>query len=396
MTRDPPTKAPESNAPQDPAELVPTPIAPAEQSNAAPTLIGDEDFLLVDDLGLFGPEPEPALFRPRPLELPAPEVDQEALLEAVAERELDVEIAEELRHEERERRSWFTFRRIVRALTVLLAVAIPVPLWLGREYYRLPLGQRPLHEWHDWLRPSGKLGLTCGLLGTGLLVFALAYVLRKSLEKPLGFAGLKRWMTAHVACAVLGTGLIVVHTGLWPHSVLGTGALLALGVVIASGIAGRYLLRFLPRTVETSATGKEAVERRLRVYENKLVGLGLAREQLTSQEPARARGRLDFLIPALVKLARQGRSHVKERKRLADVAALHESGTSRVPLLRLLLDRLCRERFLLTGYHELCRMVSAWRFLHRWFTILLIATATYHVLIAVKFGDLWILRGVGR
>jgi len=39
------------------------------------------------------------------------------------------------------------------------------------------------------------------------------------------------------------------------------------------------------------------------------------------------------------------------------------------------------------------RLLQTWRFLHRWLAILLLAALLLHIVVAVRFGDLWILGG---
>jgi hypothetical protein len=39
------------------------------------------------------------------------------------------------------------------------------------------------------------------------------------------------------------------------------------------------------------------------------------------------------------------------------------------------------------------RLLQTWRFLHRWLAILLLVAVLLHIVVAVRFGDLWILGG---
>jgi len=39
------------------------------------------------------------------------------------------------------------------------------------------------------------------------------------------------------------------------------------------------------------------------------------------------------------------------------------------------------------------RLLQTWRFLHRWLAILLLVALLLHIIVAVRFGDLWILGG---
>jgi len=40
------------------------------------------------------------------------------------------------------------------------------------------------------------------------------------------------------------------------------------------------------------------------------------------------------------------------------------------------------------------RLLQTWRFLHRWLAILLLTALILHIFVSVRFGDLWILKGI--
>jgi cytochrome b561 len=47
----------------------------------------------------------------------------------------------------------------------------------------------------------------------------------------------------------------------------------------------------------------------------------------------------------------------------------------------------------LDRHRELRSLMASWRFLHRWLALLMLAVILCHIVVAFKFGDLWILRG---
>lgn len=80
--------------------------------------------------------------------------------------------------------------------------------------------------------------LHMGIWGTLFIVLALTYSWRKRRGR---WGKLRLWLRFHMIMASLGAALILWHTGLRFHNVLGwlsTGLLL---VICASGVAGRYI-----------------------------------------------------------------------------------------------------------------------------------------------------------
>jgi len=56
-----------------------------------------------------------------------------------------------------------------------------------------------------------------------------------------------------------------------------------------------------------------------------------------------------------------------------------------------LVERLCRERRWVVRYKEFRHLIGTWRFLHRWLAVVLMATVFFHILLSLRFGDLWIM-----
>ncbi len=56
-----------------------------------------------------------------------------------------------------------------------------------------------------------------------------------------------------------------------------------------------------------------------------------------------------------------------------------------------LLKQFCRERSWLLRYHELRGLLGSWRFFHRWLAIVMLAVAAFHIGLAIRYGDLWII-----
>jgi hypothetical protein len=51
------------------------------------------------------------------------------------------------------------------------------------------------------------------------------------------------------------------------------------------------------------------------------------------------------------------------------------------------------ERQWLIRYYELRSLMGRWRFLHRWFAIVVLVMAVFHIIVSVQMGNLWFLKG---
>jgi hypothetical protein len=143
--------------------------------------------------------------------------------------------------------------------------AIAALAWRGRDYYALPLLERPHHELHWDLKPGGEVARWYGVTGFGLLVAMLGYSVRKRVPALSRLGRLRAWLDFHIWCGVTGPLLIVLH------SALKVGGLIAIAfwsmiAVALSGIFGRYLYAFIPRDaggLEVPLAGAALRDRRL-------------------------------------------------------------------------------------------------------------------------------------
>lgn len=139
------------------------------------------------------------------------------------------------------------FRAVFLTIGILVASSV-----VGGGYYFAPLEDRARSPWHPWLRPSGYIGQTAGIISLLIFVFLWLYPLRKK-YRWLGFTGtMARWLDGHVGLALILPFLAAVHASWRFEGVIGLGYL-SMIVVALSGIAGRYLYVHIPR----SATGLE-------------------------------------------------------------------------------------------------------------------------------------------
>ncbi|MCA8960784.1 MAG: DUF4405 domain-containing protein [Planctomycetes bacterium] len=300
--------------------------------------------------------------------------------------ELDAEIADELAQQAR----LATLLRFVRAGGVVLVGLLAVLTWIGWPYYALPLASRPFHPFHDALRSSGSIGLTLGIGATVLMLASLAYLVRKRLVPWLGARTLTGWMRFHVAAGVLGPGLALVHASFVPTSFLGGLAIAAMAIVLGSGFAGRYLLMYVPKSADGGEVQIADLRRRLRVYRQKLIDLGVDASLIrVDDDDAPKSRRTPWLITAVVRVLLGDRESRRELRELTEAVQQQQGLGEEAGTVLVLVRRLCRERQWFVRHRELRRMVSAWRFAHRWLAIVMFAAIVFHVGLALRYANLF-------
>jgi hypothetical protein len=132
-------------------------------------------------------------------------------------------------------------------LLLLLLVFLIVINLLGISYYRLPNAERVRSAWHPWLKPTGIIGQSMGIVALVLFLSLWLYPLRKKFRW-LSFTGtVSRWLDIHVLIGLCIPLTAAVHAA-WHFTGLiglGYGAML---VAWLSGILGRYIYARIPHS----------------------------------------------------------------------------------------------------------------------------------------------------
>jgi hypothetical protein len=118
---------------------------------------------------------------------------------------------------------------------------------VGVQYYSAPLGERLRHPMHAWLRPSGYIGQTAGLLTFAGFLFMWLFPLRKRFRKVEWLGPVPRWLDTHIAVGIMLPLLGAIHASFRVSGVIGLGYISML-IVCASGFIGRYLYVRIPRS----------------------------------------------------------------------------------------------------------------------------------------------------
>ncbi len=130
-------------------------------------------------------------------------------------------------------------------LTGLLLLGL---LIYGFNYYWLSAAQRALSPKHDYLKPSGTIGLRLGMIGFLMFLLIYLYPLRKKWAW-LGRQGKSRhWLDFHVLLGLSAPIVITFHAS-FKFSGLAGVAYWIMIIVSLSGIVGRYIYAQIPRSL---------------------------------------------------------------------------------------------------------------------------------------------------
>ncbi|MFL5305850.1 MAG: NAD(P)-binding domain-containing protein [Polyangia bacterium] len=280
--------------------------------------------------------------------------------------------------------SWRVPLAMVAAGLVICAVLAAV----GSDYYLLPRALRYRDPRHALLKPSGAWGHGVGILATLFMLSNFAYSARKRLKMFKRSGPIAPWLRFHVFVGVMSPLTILFHSAWQWGNQLATATYVALIVVMATGLVGRFLyglIRFDARDVERMTE--------LRAQLRPVV------ERVATPEPFSYRPVLAPLMLWLehgfgaalwwnVSVARVPRNAVALWRSLGSMRQLllHPRAYAR---LRGDMFRLTWLRFRSQYHRPLKRVMTVWRVLHVASALVLIALIGLHVWVSLRVGFKW-------
>jgi hypothetical protein len=281
--------------------------------------------------------------------------------------------------------------RCARWAALALVAGLALLLVAGLPYYVAPIARRVRHPWHPWLRPSGALGQSLGLLALAMFLFLWLYPLRKKLRRSAWLGPVPLWLEVHIVCGMLVPLVAAMHAGWRFEGLIGLGYL-AMLVVCLSGFVGRYLYVRIPRSRQGVAlTLDEVATTRRTLLEEIADAAGRPQEEIERRlEPgvpgAPSRNPLVLVARMLrddiarrrvvAALRREMRGRIHERARLRRAAALARREMA-----------LAQQVAMLDGLHRLFRW---WHAAHRPFALTALIAVLLHVAVAIAMGQTWL------
>lgn len=266
----------------------------------------------------------------------------------------------------------------------------------GLPYYQLPTAERVRSPLHAWLKPTGYVGQSAGILSFLLFAFLWLYPLRKKFRW-LAFTGaVSRWLDVHVAAGLSIPLLAAMHAAWHFTGLIGLGYG-AMFIVCLSGIVGRYLYTRIPR-------GKDGLEMTLAEMESDQRALRNHVAQSTGIDPAQIDGWMSVDRSAyqglgpLRTLARMvgddfERWRAARRLRRGWLSSTSRSARRVDPRVMALVLRLARRQMALSQQVRMLgmtqRLFRYWHVAHRPVAVTALVAVLLHVAVAVLLGVTW-------
>jgi hypothetical protein len=289
--------------------------------------------------------------------------------------------------------------KLVSAQRLLVLFAILAPLVAinigGAAYYLAPLGERVRSPLHPWLRPSGYVGQSAGILALVIFIFLWLYPLRKK-WKALAFTGtVGKWLNVHVTSALSLPMLLGIHAAWRSEGLIGLGVMSML-VVIASGVVGRYIYTRIPRAKSgVEFTREEVVAERIKLVDQLALTTGLAPDAVrtaldVAPPPDREQNAARVILSLMTSDLMRWRRTRELRRRWKKLAPANRPLSARS--LRNAVDLASREISLSQQSRMLAathRIFRYWHVAHRPFAITALIAVVVHVVVVVGVGATW-------
>lgn len=280
---------------------------------------------------------------------------------------------------------WLRWLLVASLVGLILALGL-----YGGEFYALDVQARVDHPQFRNLSPAGPLGQSYGMVGTGLILTNLLYLLRRRFAR-MHLGSMRTWLDLHVFTGLFGSTLVVFHSAFQLRSEIARLTAVSLGVVVVSGLVGRYFYAISPR--RDPARMREALAR----VDAYWPGLSQHLRQLqTHFAPPTSLARPNLLsalatIPTWLGEARMRRRALRKAGRDAIATAQLPRAQARAlgQLVDAVADHSVAEVKATAGEH----LLRTWRALHRMMAVLMIVSVTVHIAVAVYFGFGWSMAG---
>jgi hypothetical protein len=267
---------------------------------------------------------------------------------------------------------------------------------VGLTYYVSEIGERVRSPLHAWLKPSGYVGQSAGLIAFGLFIFLYLYPLRKRFRF-LAFTGrLNRWLDVHIIAGFAAPLFGAVHAAWRFQGLIGWGYF-SMVMVSLSGIVGKYLYTHIPRSKNGLAMTLDQIDAKREELLGRIASMtGLSTADVaaalaTRDSDSTKRG-LGAALSALLSsdLARwriMRRLRRKLREQNATTRKLDKKTLREVV-------RLARREIAMTQQLRMLdatqRLFGFWHVFHRPFSITAFVAVTIHVVLVVTLGVTWL------
>jgi thioredoxin reductase/Pyruvate/2-oxoacid:ferredoxin oxidoreductase delta subunit len=282
--------------------------------------------------------------------------------------------------ERAERRRLYALRAVY---TVLGVSVLAYLAWKGWSYYPLSRLERQLSPLHKSLRSAGAWGHGVGIIATAFMLSNFFYAVRKRTRSLNGLGDIKGWLDFHVFVGFMSPLVIAFHAAFQMNNQLASGTYGALGVVVGTGIVGRYIYGLVPAhsgdrfdEMEDLAANFE----RLRAFAAPELTHTTGGAEILDRATAPVRS--GSMVALLVRYPFE---LVSLRVRLW-LLKRRLQFPEHYPDLQAALLKLARLRWQLRLYKSLKKLLRSWRLFHATLAVFLVLALTAHIGVALYLG----------
>lgn len=245
------------------------------------------------------------------------------------------------------------------------------------------------------LKPNSDASYWIAVAGGSMMALLFSYPLRKYFGFMRGLGKVKWWFWLHLFLGIAGPWLILVHSSFHIGSLNAGVAIVSMGIVVASGVIGRFIYVRIHRGLHGEQTSLEALRQRAGMVESdarsRLHFLPAVEARLLAFEQRELRASPTWLthlrqvsvLPLQQQLAYL-RCVAQARTRLRELAAeRHWSPAERQRRerhVRRLAGRYLNAVVRVAQYSAYERLFALWHMAHLPFVYLLIVSALVHVI----------------
>lgn len=273
----------------------------------------------------------------------------------------------------------------------VVAVGLVIGLWAhGEGYYSLSPEARADSPLHESLKSSGAFGHGIGLIATAVMMMNFGYAVRKRLHFMRKLGPLPLWLSLHVFVGIVTPTVIVFHAAFQLNNVLATSTAVALGVVVLTGVVGRFFLTLVPAEGGRMMRREDLSDQWQALVDQVTAGSDQkgASAELASVTRAATQEYIKLPTGALSLPALVVRMTLDAVTRHLDARALQPEFSDRADYLRFKTAyvALRRMRFQLAFFNSLRRLMGAWRIFHVILSIFLVFAIALHIGVSLALG----------
>jgi thioredoxin reductase/NAD-dependent dihydropyrimidine dehydrogenase PreA subunit len=273
-------------------------------------------------------------------------------------------------------------------LFALGAVIVAMLTIAGWHYYKLPVAERRFSPSHAMLKPSGPWGHGVGIVATLVMMSNFLYAVRKRVRAFKGAGPIRGWLTFHQFVGFMSPLTIAFHAAFQSNNAVATSTAVALGVVVLTGVIGRFIFGLIPSAEGRSSELGELSARfeRLKQRVHKLTEGSTDVHRVNALLDRATEKPAGSVVAKLLTLplqrARDGRDLRRVRAMFAKKGHYKD-----------FVDAFHRMRLLqlqVSFFRSLKSLMSVWRVLHVILAIVLVVLIAAHIALSLYLGYKWI------